>query len=320
MVRKISIFAVLLTFLVGSTAFAADYSGKKVLYIDSYHAGYPWSDGITEGVQDALKGSGVELKIIHMDTKRNKQKEQIEQAALVAKGVIESFRPDVVIAADDNASKFLVMPYYKNASLPFVFCGLNWDASNYGYPYSNATGMVEVALIEPLLNNMKSYAKGDKIGYLSSDVLSSTKEAVYYKKLFGISFAEEKHVGTFADWKAAFKEMHENMDMVIVGNNSGIPDWNEAEALAWAQANTKVVSGTVYDFLTPLSVMGLTKVAQEQGIWSGKTALEILDGKSPSSIPIVQNKKGEIFANVQLAAKAGVVFKPAMIRTATVIK
>jgi len=320
MLKKISVFTVVFTFLVGATAFAATYSGKKVLYIDSYHPGYPWSDSITEGVEDVLKGSGVELKIIHMDTKRKKEKEQIEQAALAAKDVIESFKPDVVIAADDNASKFLVMPYYKNTSLPFVFCGLNWDASGYGYPYSNATGMVEVSLIEPLLSNMKGYAKGGKIGYLSSDVLSSTKEAVYYKKLFNISFAEEKHVGTFADWKAAFKEMHETMDMVIVGNQSGINDWNEAEALAWAQANTRVVSGTVYDFLTPFSVMGITKVGQEQGIWSAKTALEILDGKSPSSIPIVQNEKGEMYANVTLASKAGVVFKPALLKNATVIK
>ena len=320
MLRKISVFAVVLTFLVGGTAFASTFSGKKVLLIDSYHTGYPWSDGIVEGVQDALKGSGVELKIIHMDTKRNKDADFKKQAALDAKGVIESFRPDVVIAADDNASKFLVMPYYKNASLPFVFCGLNWDASGYGYPYSNATGMVEVALIEPLLNNMKTYAKGSKIGYLSSDVFSSVKEAEYYKKLFNISFAEEKHVGNFADWKAAFKSMHETMDLVIVGNNSGINDWNEAEALAWAEANTKVVSGTVYDFLAPFSVIGLTKVAQEQGIWSAKAALEILGGKSPSSIPIVQNKKGDIYANVKLASKAGVVFKPALLKNATVIK
>ena len=180
--------------------------------------------------------------------------------------------------------------------------------------------MVEVSLIEPLLGNMKGYAKGSKIGYLSSDVLSSTKEAVYYKKLFNISFTEEKHVGNFADWKAAFKSMHENMDMVIVGNQSGINDWDEAEAVAWAQAHTKVVSGTVYDFLTPFSVIGITKVGQEQGIWSAKAALEILDGKSPSSIPIVQNEKGALFANVKLASKADVVLKPALLKNATVIK
>lgn len=320
MFKKASIFAVLISVMVTGSVFAADFSGKKVLMIDSYHTGYPWSDGIVKGVEDALKGSGVELKTIHMDTKRNSDEDFKTTAAQEAKAVIESFKPDVVIAADDNASKYLVMPFYKNASLPFVFCGLNWDASGYGYPYSNATGMVEVSLIEPLLNNLKVYAKGGKIGYLSSNVLSSTKEAEFYGKLFNIKFDDEKHVGSFAEWKAAFKEMHETMDMVVIGNQSGINDWNEDEALAWAEANTKVISGTVYDFLTPFSMLGITKVAEEQGIWSAKTALQILGGKSPSSIPIVKNKKGDVYVNVKLASKAGVVFKPALVKNATVIK
>jgi len=320
MFKKVIVFTALLTVLIAGSVFAADFAGKKVLMIDSYHTGYPWSDGIVKGVEDALKGSGVELKTIHMDTKRKKTDEDKKAAAQEAKAVIESFKPDVVIAADDNATKYLLMPSYKNASLPFVFCGLNWDASGYGLPYSNATGMVEVSLIEPLLNNMKGYAKGSKIGYLSSNVLSSTKEAEYYGRLFNIKFDEEKHVGTFADWKAAFKSMHATMDMVVIGNQSGINDWDEAEAVAWAQANTKVVSGTVYDFLAPFSMLGITKVAEEQGFWAAKTALQILGGKSPSSIPIVKNKKGAVYVNVKLASKAGVVFKPALLKNATIIK
>ena len=46
-----------------------------------------------------------------------------------AKAEIDAFKPDVVIAADDNASKYLIEPYFKDAALPFVFCGVNWDAS-----------------------------------------------------------------------------------------------------------------------------------------------------------------------------------------------
>jgi ABC-type uncharacterized transport system substrate-binding protein len=167
---------------------------------------------------------------------------------------------------------------------------------------------------------MKEYAKGDRIGYLSSNVLSSTKEAEYYVKLFGIQFAEEKHVASFAEWKEAFKSMHENNDMVIIGNQSGLNDWNEAESVAWAETHTKVISGTVYDFLTPHSMLGMTKVAEEQGIWSAMTALQILDGKSPSSIPIVQNEQGGVYLNVKLASKAGVVFKSGLAKNAVIIK
>ena len=48
-----------------------DYMGKKILFVDSYHQGYEWSDGIEAGLRHGLEGAGVELKIVRMDTKRN---------------------------------------------------------------------------------------------------------------------------------------------------------------------------------------------------------------------------------------------------------
>lgn len=320
MVKKIFVFAVVLTFLIGSTAFASTYSGKKVLFIDSYHAGYPWSDGIVKGVEDTLRGTGAELQIYRMDTKRNTDEAFKIQAAAKAKEVIDSWKPDVVIAADDNASKYLIVPYYKNSSIPFVFCGLNWDASNYGFPLPNVTGMVEVALIQQVIDNLKGHAKGSRVGYLTSDVMTEHKEAEYYGKLLNIHFAAERYVKNMAEWKQAFVEIQNQVDLLIVGNNSGINDWNDEEAAAWAMANTKVPTGTTYDWMVPVSMLGLTKVPEEQGIWSTKAALQILDGKSAGSIPVVKNELGGVFLNVKLASTAGVVFKPALLKNATVIK
>jgi hypothetical protein len=81
------------------------YEGKKILYVDSYHEGYEWSDGITNGIQETLDGTGVDLKIYRMDTKRNPDEGFKEKAGLEAKSVIEEFEPDVVITSDDNAFK-----------------------------------------------------------------------------------------------------------------------------------------------------------------------------------------------------------------------
>ena len=102
------LFIVMSVTFIATQANAESHAGKKVLLIDSYHVGYPWSDGITAGVKEVLDKAGVEYKIINMDTKKNKSKEFKEGAALKAKEVIESYKPDVVIAADDNASKFLI--------------------------------------------------------------------------------------------------------------------------------------------------------------------------------------------------------------------
>lgn len=124
---------------------------KKILYVDSYHAAYPWSAGITEGIKNVIdEHDDIELKIIQMDTKRHSDDEFKKTAAQKVKDLIESLQPDVVIASDDNASKYLIVPYYKGSKLPFVFCGVNGDAEVYGFPYRNITGIVEVKLINQI--------------------------------------------------------------------------------------------------------------------------------------------------------------------------
>ena len=73
MVRKLSVCALVavMVFAVLGVCSAKSYNGKKVLYIDSYHQGYPWSDGIAAGVKSAFEGKGIDLKVVYMDTKRN---------------------------------------------------------------------------------------------------------------------------------------------------------------------------------------------------------------------------------------------------------
>jgi ABC-type uncharacterized transport system substrate-binding protein len=298
-----------------SLSTAADYSGKKVLFIDSYHEGYAWSDGVTEGVKQGFDNSGVELKIVRMDTKRNGDVAFKKQAALKAKAAIEAFKPDVVIASDDNASKFLIMPYFKNAALPFVFCGVNWDASVYGYPYKNATGMIEVSPIPQLIEQLQPFAKGKKIGYISVDILTEKKEVANWDKAFGIK-AESIFAKNFEEWKKGFKEIQDKADIVIVGSDGGLYKGKEAEMKAFAEANTKKPTGSSYDFMSDYAMISFAKVAQEQGSWSAEAALKILSGTSPADIPIVKNQEGQLIINTRIAKSLGAELSFELIETA----
>jgi ABC-type uncharacterized transport system substrate-binding protein len=76
----------------------------------------------------------------------------------------------------------------------------------------------------------------------------------------------------------------------------------------------------MYDFMMPYTMIGMTKIAEEQGILSGKMVLAILKGTSPASIPVTENKQAKLFVNVKLASKAGIIFKPELVRNAEVIK
>jgi ABC-type uncharacterized transport system substrate-binding protein len=311
------------TMLVALSAQAAPpghYAGKKILFIDSYHAGYEWSDGIVDGVQTVLKGTGADLKVVHMDTKRNPAEAYKQQVGKKMRQEIETYQPDIVIACDDNASKYVIMPYYKNAKLPVVFCGLNWTAAGYGYPYANATGMIEVSLVGPLIDNLRVYAKGKRIAFLAPDNETERKEAEFYKKAFKGDLVAESFAKTFADWKDGYKKLQGQADILIMTNNAGLSGWEDKDAEAFILANTKIPSGTSHDFMAPFSMLAIAKVPQEQGIWSTKTALQILDGASPEKIPITENKQGTTFLNVKIANQLGVVFKPALMKGAKVIK
>lgn len=299
------ILSVALFVSLSSISMAADLSGKKILFIDSYHEGYAWSDGITEGIQSAIASSGVELKIFRMDTKRNGSGEFKAAAALKAKAMIEEYKPDLVIAADDNASNFVIMPYYKNAALPVVFCGVNWDAAVYGYPYTNATGMVEVTPVPQLIEQLQPFAKGTKIGFLAPDVETTRKEVANWDKVFGIK-AETFFAKDFEDWKKGFNQLQETADIVILESDGGLYKANESDMKAFVEANTKKPTGSSYDFMAPYAMISFAKIAQEQGQWSGEAALKILSGTSPADIPIVQNKEGQLIINVRIAKALGV--------------
>ena len=308
--RYFACLAVLALCLVGTAAHAGPYEGKRVLHIDSYHQGNTWNDRIAEAVRETLEGTGVELKIIRMDTKRNPSDEFARAAALEAKAVIEAFKPDVVTASDDTAAQYLIAPYYKDAALPFVFCGLNWDASTYGFPYSNVTGMVEVSPIPQIVRLLRGYARGDRLGYLTEDTPTKRKELEYHEKLFGIRYDRVYLANTFAEWKEMFRRAQEEVDMLVILGVAKLTDFDDDEAAALAEAETRIPSGTDFAWLMHTSMLGVGKLPEEQGRWAALAALKILDGTPPSRIPLAYNKEGQLYFNRKIAAKLGITTFP----------
>jgi hypothetical protein len=212
----------------------------------------------------------------------------------------------VVIVSDDNASKYLVMPYYKDADLPFIFCGVNWDASVYGFPYKNVTGMIEVALVPEILRHLKRYSRGDRIGFIAGDRLSERKNLDYYQKRFHIQFDKIYFAKTFEEWKQGFQDLQDQTDMIMMTSHAGIEGWDDAAAKAFVDANIRVPVGVEHTWEMPYALVGVAKDFEEMGIWSGSAALKVLDGVAPSKIPVTANKKGHLLFNVSIANKLGI--------------
>ena len=319
MLRFIKILLGIL-FCTAANVWAVDnlYTGKRVYYVASYHQGYPWSDSILKTIQEVFADKGIIFEHFEMDAKRNPSIEYSKNIALQAKANIEKFRPDLLIVSDDNATKYLVEPYF-NGNLPVVFCGVNWDVSEYHFNRKTVTGMVEIELIDRIVHNLKEYAHGNRIGFIGMDAYTERKLPDYFNNLFKISLDKTYFVKNFEEWKIAYLKAQQEVDMLLVHNPDGLPQWDNIAAKQFIEENTQIPSGTSSSFTTQFALIGIIRLPEEQGSWAANTALKILRGEPINHIPFTTNKQGNLVINLRLGNKLKITFKPALLRTATIL-
>ena len=301
---------------------AAGSPPRKILYVASYHTGKgEWSAGIKSGIDSVLhQRKDILFRFMNMDTRLAKSEAVKKAAALRAKDLIDSWNPDVVITSDDNAAKYLIMPYYKNAALPFVFCGINWDASVYGLPYENVTGMIEVQLIRSIVDFLSPFSRGNRLGSLRGDTLSNRKEQDNFDTVLKTKM-DARYVKTLEDWKKEFIQMQDQVDILVLGSIRAL-DTKEAsmeEIERFILTNTRIPTAAYDAFMQNIVLVTLSTIPEEQGEWAAEKALEILDGKSPRDIPLVTNKKANMFLNMRLARILGIKFPMEMIEMSRLV-
>ena len=296
--------AAVVLLLAGVEAHAA-----RCLFVSSYHRGYAWSDGVERGLRSVLEGR-CELRQFDMDTKRHKDEESKRHAAEEAHRLIQSWKPDVVITADDNAAKYLIVPYYRDASLPVVFSGVNWTAQEYGFPFSNVTGMVEVAPIRPMLEAaLQTVGNGGPAFYLGADTLTERKNLARFEAAardIGL-ILDSRLVGTADEWIKAHAEVQDTHAFLVLGSYSGIKDWDERQESVREAVlkQSRRLSVTNHGWMMPFAMLGMTKIPEEQGEWSAQAALAILDGARPNEIPIIANRQWDVWVNESLLHVSG---------------
>ena len=280
----------------------------RVFYVNSYHEGYPSSDATMAAIREVLGRQGVVLQVAFLDAKRHPAEADVRRRAAEVLAAMRGFRPDLVIASDDDAVKYIVAPHYRSGPVPAVFCGVNWSARQYGLPTPNVTGMVEVVPIEDTLRELRRVRPGvRRLRVLTEDSLSerSSRELVgprYQRLGFEADFV---FVGDFEAWKSAFVAAQSQADVVYLPTNGAIRGWDARVAIEWVRSHIRKPVVSCDDFMMPDAVFGLTKAPREQGEWAARTALEILHGKKPGEIPVTENRQTRCLVNLVLAARIG---------------
>ncbi len=104
--------------------------------------------------------------------------------------------------------------------------------------------------------------------------------------------------------------------MVLIDSDGGLYKDQAADLKAFMEANTKIPTGTTYDFMAGYALVDFAKVAEEQGDWAAGAALKILGGASPDSIPVAQNEKGKLIINARIAKTLNVEIPYEVLETA----
>lgn len=291
--------------------------GKRILYINSYHKGNTWSDGIERGVVETLDKSGVELKIIYMDTKRNPSEKFKQDAAKQAVRIIDEFDPHVVITSDDNAAKYVIKPYYLNKKRHFVFCGINWDASVYGFPTEYITGMVEVTPVQLIMNPLLKYTRGPRVGLLVTDTLSEHRHKEHFEKVLDITFNQVRFIKTYGELKKSYREMQGTNDALLLGTYEHLAGFDLAEFTEFAYNELRIPTGSEALIAAEYSVLVYSVSPMEHGRFAANRALEIIRGEDFSHPPVIHNQEGDLYLNLTFADKLDIIFEPELIQNAT---
>jgi len=292
----------------------AAQAGQKVLLIFSYHPEYSWVIEETRGVEDVFKDKGITTEKFYLDTKRNTTTEWKEKVAEDAVKKIEEFNPDLVMVFDDNACE-LVAKKYINKTLPLVFCGMNGEPENYGFPAENITGVVERHHLRESMELLKRLVPDAKKCVLLSDNSPTSQKFVAQikKTTLPIDIYAVYTTNDFDTWKAKLRDVQSTVDVLglylyhTIKEKGGKVSMSSEAVLGWTLQNSQIPEFTFSDFtVRDGALCGVVVSGYVQGKAAAKMALTILAGASPANIPIRCPQEGIPMINERRAEELNI--------------
>lgn len=311
--------------LVVSNAMANEF---KVLVVMSYEADNPWVKEIREGIDGVLRPAGA-VTYFHMNTKADRAGGP--DKAQEAFALFQSLQPQGVITADDDAVTMFILPYLKDKSTtPVMFNGVNATAEKYGFPNAHVSGVLERAHVRESLAFIKQIVPTIRNAcFMTADVppgkaLRAQVDAE--KASYPATVADFHHVRDNRQIEALGKSLNANCDVLFVDSLEGILDkdgqaqtFKEIFPLLQRVFNKPILGGNRYQ-VEQGAWAAVVKTGQEQGELSAEMLLQAMRGKAVSSIPVIQNSRGQRVINVTALERHGIMPQPAVLRGAALVR
>ncbi|MDY3204542.1 MAG: ABC transporter substrate binding protein [Arcobacter sp.] len=277
-------------------------SSKEVLLIHSYHKGYIWTDDISKTIEKNFKPlEDVELTTVYMDTKRIDTSEYLTNLAKLYKQQFEDRKFDLIIISDNNAFDFMIKYHeYLFKDVPVVFCGINNfdkvllhenDMKNI------MTGVAEevdveknIELISKLHPNLKNLliindksATGNAVKRDLNPIIEK------YQKKFNIEYTDNLEISNLKKKVSNLDKKNSVILFVLLFKDTTGKYFTYKQSFQEVKKVSEVPIYGLWDFyLNDGIVGGLLTSAIAQGEAVSKMALEILNGKKTTDIPVLE--------------------------------
>ena len=300
-----------------ATAFAQN---KNILILHSYHQEYPWTNsenkGFTQTLINRFLSGNINFSTEYLDTKRVEFNEGYQDFFYhYLKQKYVQYSPDVIFCSDDNALSFILK--FKERlfeHVPVVFCGVNnLDVKN-NLDRKQYTGVFEIKEIIPNLALLKTIIpKPDDILFLGDN--SSTHQAIVQKIITDIaSQLPEQEYAILANDNLSYliKQLQLHKEGIIfLTTIGGIKDEHSVVIPLKNTLNSIVSAGN-------FTIISMEDVYLEEGILGGyvtsgfsqgkeaaNLTVQILQGNSPASIPLVEESPNQYMFNYPQLKKIG---------------
>jgi len=304
-----------------STVVADASQPLRLFFVRTYAEENAWSNRIRTGLLENLAKSGYDQAAqnltfseaaIGAGTLRDTEQLQKRIADIITE--IQTFGPDVVIVADDEAARQVIRGY-PDPTQAFVFCGLNGGTWEYGLSRPNVTGVIETTYPLQTIRlsaTMMGY-EPDSVLFLSDTSIAS---ATTNDQVASVLLDEEvspvrEFVGqqteSWEAWQRFVLEEADDFDILMLGYYGNLTDENGEHipgitVLAWTLQNSSVpVFGVQLNTIDGGGVGGLVVSGYEQGQAAAELALQVVQGAEPNSLAYRIPERNVLAVNVVAA-------------------
>jgi len=169
---------------------------KNVLYINSYHYGYPWSDSILRSAQRHFDHSktNIRLHTVFLDSKRIQDPETWKGILLERFHAYPEDYFDLIMLSDDNAMNTLLDLGHGYHRVPVVFCGISEDAASVRTRCPNFVGVEDrIPFYENIRLGLELFPETEHIAVVTDNSETGrTHRAVAEKALDSLRLKDKK--------------------------------------------------------------------------------------------------------------------------------